>query len=264
MLPAYLERLGLATAPPSLGALAELVAAHVRTVPFENLDPLRGVPVDLAPDALERKLLRGGRGGYCFEHNLVLLDALRALGYRADGLLARVRWGVPPGTVTNRSHMLVQVDLDEPWIVDVGFGGYTLTAPLRLVAGPAQDTPHGPFRLVDAGADALELQARLQGEWRPLYTFDAQRQTRIDYEMASWWTSTHPTSYFRNAVVAGRVDGPARITLRNTDLAFTRGDEVERVSLRGVDGVLGALREHFGVAVPDDPALPEAIARLIG
>jgi N-hydroxyarylamine O-acetyltransferase len=39
----------------------------VKAIPFENLDVLLGLPIDLAPAALEQKLIHGRRGGYCFE-----------------------------------------------------------------------------------------------------------------------------------------------------------------------------------------------------
>ena len=44
---------------PTLDTLAALVAAHNRSIPFENLDPLMGIPViDLSADALADKLVR--------------------------------------------------------------------------------------------------------------------------------------------------------------------------------------------------------------
>ena len=73
-LDAYLARIGLSGQP----ALAEVHRAHVTSIPFENLDPRRGIPVSLAPENLERKLVDARRGGYCFEQNLLLATALEA------------------------------------------------------------------------------------------------------------------------------------------------------------------------------------------
>jgi N-hydroxyarylamine O-acetyltransferase len=101
-LDAYLERLGLDARP----TLAELHRAHVAAIPFENLDPHRGVHVSLELDDLQRKLVRERRGGYCFEQNLLLKGALEALGARVEPMLARVRFGAPPGAVRPRSHLL--------------------------------------------------------------------------------------------------------------------------------------------------------------
>ena len=66
---------------PTLDALTALVAAHNRSIPFENLDPLMGIPViDLSADALVDKLVRRQRGGYCFEQNGVMAHVLSQLG----------------------------------------------------------------------------------------------------------------------------------------------------------------------------------------
>lgn len=95
---------------------------HAEAIPFENLNPLLRWPVRLDAPSLQRKMVRAGRGGYCFEQNLLLSHALTALGFRVTGLAARMLWNVPEGVVTPRGHMLLCVDIDEqPYIVDVGF-----------------------------------------------------------------------------------------------------------------------------------------------
>ena len=43
-LDAYLERIGLSGRP----SIAEVHRAHLTTIPFESLDPYRGIPVSLA------------------------------------------------------------------------------------------------------------------------------------------------------------------------------------------------------------------------
>src|ERR1700732_171195 len=92
---AYLARVGLRGRP----SLAELHRAHITSIPFENLDPHRGIPVSLDAGDLERKLVAAGRGGYCSEQNLLLKAALEALGHAVEPVLARVRVGAEPGTI---------------------------------------------------------------------------------------------------------------------------------------------------------------------
>ncbi len=81
--------------------------------PLREPGSLAGPGVSLAPADLQDKLVRRRRGGYCFEHNLLFLDALRALGFQAEGLAARVLWNVPPGNPPPRTHMLLRVRLPE-------------------------------------------------------------------------------------------------------------------------------------------------------
>src|SRR5438270_757626 len=104
-LDAYLERIGLSGRP----SLAEIHRAHATSIPFENLDPHRGVPVSLAIEDLERKLVHDRRGGYCFEQNLLLAHALRGFGLEVELMLARVRVSGTPGHLRPRSHLLLRV-----------------------------------------------------------------------------------------------------------------------------------------------------------
>lgn len=131
-LDAYLRRIGYGgERAPTLPVLQAIAARHTEAIAFENLNPLLRWPVRLDLQSLQDKMVRDGRGGYCFEQNLLLSAALTALGFQVGGLAARVLWNAPEGAVTARGHMLLRVELEVPHVVDVGFGGLTLTGVLR-------------------------------------------------------------------------------------------------------------------------------------
>ena len=138
---AYFARIGLEyPVVPSLDTLRDIVAAHKRSIPFENLDPLMGIPVhDLSAEALSAKLVGRRRGGYCYENNGLLAYVLEHLGYGVDRLAGRVVWMRPPDAPkTGITHNVLAVTVpggDGRFLVDVGFGGQTLSSPIRLQAG---------------------------------------------------------------------------------------------------------------------------------
>ena len=264
-LDAYFRRIGYrGPRTPTLATLRAIHLLHPQAIPFENLDPFLGRPVLLDPAALERKLVRDGRGGYCFEQNLLLEHVLEGLGFDVTGLAARVLWNAPEGAVTARGHMLLRVDLDgESYVADVGFGGLTLTAPLHLETGVEQATPHERFRLVVVG-DAFVMQAAVRGEWKPLYRFDLQEQLLPDYEVSSWYLSNHPRSHFVTGLVAARAGADRRWALRGTELAVHHLDgRTERRVLADAAELREALEGPFGLALPDEPGLDAALERLI-
>lgn len=60
---------------------------------------------------------------------------LAAIGFRVTALGARVAW-MAQGRTNPRTHRLTLVELPESrFVADVGFGGQTPTAPLRLAPG---------------------------------------------------------------------------------------------------------------------------------
>lgn len=238
---------------PALAALRAIVAAHATAIPFENFDPLLGRPVRLEPAALLDKLVRQRRGGYCFEHNLLLWNALLTLGFTAQGLAARVLWGRrPEDGLGPRTHMLLRVAMPEgALLADVGFGGLTLTAPLRLEAGPQQETPLEPHRLVNDDGEFL-LEAALDGAWTPLYRFALTPQLPIDYEVANWFTATYPTSIFTNNLMMARPDRDRRYALLNRNLTIRpRRREPERRELANAAELGEVLRSCFRLDLPD-------------
>ncbi len=156
---------------PTVEALRTLHLAHNCAVPFENLDVLLPREIQLDETALEEKLLYARRGGYCFELNGLFERALRDIGFNVRSLLGRVILS-HPASLPPRTHRLLLVDVeDEQWIADVGFGGQTLTAPLRLQAEIAQQTPHGEYRLMQEGSTWI-LQFRHHEHWQSMYCFD--------------------------------------------------------------------------------------------
>jgi N-hydroxyarylamine O-acetyltransferase len=277
---AYLHRIGVSDAPepdlpasdfsvPDLPALARIVAGHARSIAYENLDKFTGRDVQLDAAALTAKLVHGGRGGGCFEHNLLLRSALDALGYTTTGLAGRVLWNQPvDAPMPPRSHMLLRVDLPEgPHIVDVGFGVATLTGVLALKPNVEQTTPHGPFRLLPAGP-AFVMEARLGDQWRPLYRFDLAEQYFADYAMTNWYSAHYPNSRFVNTLLIGRPVTDRRYTLSGTkgggaNLAVHHLDgHTERRNLNSPAAIRAALEEHFLIDLSGLPDLDAFLARL--
>jgi N-hydroxyarylamine O-acetyltransferase len=262
-LDAYLARIGhRGDLAPTLSTLRALQFAHVQAIPFENLDVLLGRGISLDPAAVEHKLVRARRGGYCFEQNSLLLHVLLALGYEATPLSARVRLGRQRDFTPPRTHMFLQVAVDGArWLCDVGIGGLSPTAPLRLDSELAQQTPHEPRRLIRQGAWAagdrrdptarVFHQVQLAGEWQDVCEFTLEPMPAIDREVANWWTSTHPQSHFRNRLMAARATEGGRSTL--LDREFTRrtaNGHSQTTRLRDQDELLAVLQREFGIELP--------------
>ena len=268
-LAAYFERIGFsgpARPAPTLDTLRALHLLHPQTIPFENLDVLIGRPVRLDLESVRRKLVESRRGGYCYEHNLLFRSVLQTLGFRVRSFAGRVLWGRDAPEMPARTHMLLLVDLDEgTFLTDVGFGGMTLSAPLALQTGLEQITPHGAFRLDDAGGEppAYILQALVNGAWTRVYRFDLDPQYDADYEMANYFVSAYPQSIFLHNLLAARLAPGKRFGLFNR--RFSAHDEREGSDHRELESIADlrrVLENELGIRLPDDAGLDAALARL--
>jgi Arylamine N-acetyltransferase len=235
---------------------ATLRALHLRhncTIPFENLDVLLPREIQLDDQSLEDKLIAARRGGYCFEQNGLFERALREIGFNVRSVLGRVILS-NPHQLPPRTHRLLVVELNgERWIADVGFGGQTLTAPIRLQADKEQNTPHGVYRLINEGND-WTLQFRHHDRWQSMYIFDLVPQYFSDFVSGNFWSAHWPQSHFRHHLLMCRhlPDG-GKLTLTNFHFTHQEdGRTVEQINVPDVESLYLLLQDKFGQGV-DDP-----------
>jgi N-hydroxyarylamine O-acetyltransferase len=251
---AYLQRIGYPIEPdgvqPSYALLEALHVAHATHIPFENLDILLGLPIRLDLQSLQAKLVSAKRGGYCFEHNLLFAAVLEDFGFTVARLAARVRHRTEQ--TLPRTHMTLLVDVDGArWLADVGFGAEGLLHPVPFGSEKESHQFLWTYRVVEAGGSWM-LQSLRGSAWLTMYVFTLEPQLLIDYEMANYFTSTHPSSRFVQTLTAQLTTPKRRTALRNRELIVDTGGsaELERRTLDSDDDLLAVLSEIFGLTFP--------------
>ena len=254
-LAAYLERIDQRVPlRPDYATLATLHLAHASHIPFENLDVLAGRTIRLDLASLQAKLVAGGRGGYCFEHNLLFAAMLRRLGFPVRQLAARVRYRTT--RLLPRTHMLLLVEADGgDWLADVGFGGEGLLLPVPF--GSEAEVRHfaWTYRLRAADGEWL-LQSGRAGGWQDLYSFTLEEQQQVDYEMANHYVSTHPDSRFLHTLTVQLPTPEGRHILIDRDYIVDRGATATQRTLADEGEVRELLETVFklpGVALGKAP-----------
>ncbi|WP_426569544.1 arylamine N-acetyltransferase family protein [Streptomyces canus] len=275
LLDAYLHRLGVACpAWPTVDVLRELHLRHLQTVPFENLSIHLGEEILLEEKRLVEKVVRSGRGGFCYELNGAFGALLRALGFDVTLLAGRVygeggRLGIP---FDHLALLVRTVDAGE-WLADVGFGAHS-HYPLRWEQRGDQEDPGGLFRIVEAGPDAAGVKG---GAGRPPvtgrtvapadmdvlrngireYRLEVRPRALGDFLAGAWWHRTSPDSHFTRSLVCSRIteDG-GRITLSGRRLKVTAADGArEERDLTEDAEVLAVYRERFGIELERVPVV---------
>lgn len=252
---AWLRRIGHeGSRKPTLETLQAVTAAHSSAISYESIDVLLDRPPKLDASSLQQKMILGGRGGYCFEQNMLFRAALRSLGFVVTSLQARVVRGLAIDAPRPALHMVLRVDLPEgAYLADVGFGNLAPTAPLMLQPDIEQDTPHEPMRFIAMG-DELTLQSRLGDRWEHIYRVVSLPRVDAEYEICNWFTASHPESPYRSNIIAAR-PGPdrTRITMFNARVNTRHSTgEVERRTLQDKAEYREVLTEIFGLNLSDD------------
>jgi len=192
-----LARLKLDGLPPATHqGLAGLVNAFRVAVPFENLDALTGCTPAVTLDAIAEKIIRQGRGGWCYELNQLFAELLRLTGFTVSFRIARVGYRRPAlGPLT---HLVLLVAIDgREWLADVGFGGPAPSQPIPFETGDYCCDDGSQFRLMEAANGTRTLYRLIEGDWELLYEIAPITVQPIDLEMGSHFLATWPQSPFR-------------------------------------------------------------------
>jgi N-hydroxyarylamine O-acetyltransferase len=259
---AYFERIGWrGAAPVTLETLSRLIRAHMSSIAFENLDVLLGRPVRLDLDAIQDKLVRGRRGGYCFEHAILFAAALERLGFKLTRHSARVVLFFPH-TETPRTHMFLTVSLpDGRFVVDPGFGGAAAQFAIPLVDGRAE-SPHEASHWMTKAGPYWWMRTQAGDGSSDVWASTLEEDYPIDFEMANHYTASHPRSPFVNRLMMSVLKPDGRVTVMNRDVTIRRGATAHKSQLIDRPALRKLLIEHFGFDLPEVerlrvPAIPE-------
>src|SRR5215469_7855132 len=242
---AYFSRIGFSgPTPPTAETLRALHVSHIRTVPFENLDISLGRPIVCDEERFLHKIIDLHRGGFCYELNGAFAALLRALGFSVTLLSARV--AREDGSASAEfDHMALRVDLDEPWLADVGFGDSFLE-PLRLKPEVEQEQTTGRFRIVQVG-DVMIMQRVRPGEfWKSQYRFTLTPRQLSDFAARCEYQQTSPESHFTRQRICTLPTQGGRITLSDLKLIRTIGEQREERILASEHEWLSTLADLFG------------------
>jgi N-hydroxyarylamine O-acetyltransferase len=263
-LDSYLDRISYSgPLAPTLETLRALHYAHLLAVPFENLDIHRGVPILLDEERFFDKIVRHRRGGFCYELNSLFAALLRELGFQVTLLSARVP--IEENRVGPEfDHLVLRVDLDTPWLADVGFGE-SFIEPLPLLPNAEQfqrnvfyclDTREERWRVLRYSPEpgkgrGVPVQADSDWEWRMLYDFTLVPRRLLEFEGMCRYHQTSPESHFTRNRVCSILTPTGRTTLTDTRLVITEGSERRESALVIAAEYDTALQHYFGIRLDE-------------
>lgn len=218
---------------PTLPVLRSLHLAHLRSVPFENLDIHLGRRIVLDEERLFDKVVRRRRGGFCYELNGLFASLLREIGFDVTMLGAHFSAEdeeLPP--YLDHLALLVRCQ-DEPELLlaDVASGRGGFAYPLRASFGAIQTQPEAgaSFRLMPEGDGCRVWRTSGGGEWEREYRFTFAPRAYADFESGCTHHQTSPDSLFTQDRLVTLMTERGRFTLSGQRLISTvDGERTER------------------------------------
>jgi len=255
---AYLRRIAYAgPRRPSASLLRSLHRQHLFTVPFENLDIPLATPIGLEIPLLYDKIVVRRRGGFCYELNGLFCELLTAMGFQIQMLSARVRRD-NGGFGPEFDHMMLKVELDEPWLVDVGFGE-SFVHPISFHAG-GSDTVDGHRYVIALTGNEWQLLREDDKGRVPLYRFSDVPRQLGDYEDMCNYHQMSPQSHFTQNWICSKATPDGRVTIANMRLIITRRGSPGETLLTTQAEVRRCLRDQFGIEFPESAELSRLTA----
>lgn len=222
---AYLQRIQYPEVPKAdLHSLRLLQTYHQLHVPFENLDIHLGCPIRLEIDRIADKVFHQKRGGFCYELNGLFYHLLKDIGFDVERISACVldrdgNWGA------EYDHLALRVQLDDPWLVDVGFGGFP-PVPLKLIPGVAQQDWEAIYEITVRKDGRYMLLKTIKGNpTERKYHFSLQSRNFPEYASRCQYQQKDPQSYFRKHLLCSQAIPNGRKTLTDEKWVFSQGSE---------------------------------------
>jgi len=243
----YLDRIYYrGSTTPSAETLRSLHRAHMFTVPFENLDIGIGRSIVCDEHRFLRKIVNEHRGGFCYELNGAFAALLRSVGFDVKLLSARV-FRADGSLGPEFDHMALLVELENPWIADVGFGD-SFIDPLQLQAGLEQER-FGKLYRITAENERYSCEVHQDGAWKPEYSFTLQPRQLPEFAPMCHYHQTSPDSHFTRNSVCSMATPQGRITLSGDRFLETcNGERTERPVSENER--VAILLDRFGVKLP--------------
>jgi N-hydroxyarylamine O-acetyltransferase len=246
----YFNRIGLDLDPLCLtldyNLLRILQFAHVTTVPYENLDIIRGIPLSLEPDALYHKIVECRRGGYCFELNGLFGWLIRELGFKTTDCMARFLRG-ETGIPMRRHRVIIAETPEGRVLCDVGVGDRAARYALLLEKELVQEQSGELYRFKHEPFFGWVLYDYHKGEWERMFAFTEEEQLDIDYVMPSYYCENHPKSIFKAGNMLSLKTATGRKTISDMTYRVFDGETVTETKIKDDDMLRFILSDVFGI-----------------
>jgi len=232
----------------TLEVLTALQKAFLYSVPFENLDIHARIPITLDPERFYQKIVQNGRGGFCYECNSVFYQLLRQLGFDVHFIAARMT----ETDINNQrySHMALLVNLDRPYLVDVG-NGQSVMVPMTIGDDTISEAEGIQYKV--APFDAVEYAlffGKQDANWHPRFVFSTRPRRLEEFAQMCLYHQTSPNSLFMKQRLCTLPIPGGRMTLLGNQFSIMENGNETTITLESDQQIDAILQQYFKMRLP--------------
>ncbi len=242
------------SATPNSETLKAIHRQQCFHIPFDMLDPHLGIPPQLDPDFLVKKLVHSKRGGGCSQINELLALVLTEMGFKVERLMARVLYGTPVDKVPLLAHKALLVEVEgQKWLCDTGFGSNGLIEPIPFVLEKAFHQFDEAFMLRKDDKYGYKLMTQIENEWVDLYAFELTAYFAEDFNAMHYYNYNNPEMVFvKNVVVTMPFENRRKILFNRTYKERDKKD-LFSIEIESVEQYHEILKKNFNIELPQYP-----------
>jgi len=245
----YLQRINyIGELRPSLQVLKKLQKAHLLNIPFENLDIIAKVLIELNIEKLYHKIVINNRGGFCYELNGLFFHLLKIIGFKVKMVSARV-YNKKKGYGAEFDHMVIIARIKkDDYICDVGYGEFAF-APLKIELNSVQEDRRGLFRVEEYDSNYLRVSKHDVDKWIPEYIFSLQSRELKEYKEMCNYHQTSPDSHFTWKRMCTLPTETGRITVTGNTFKITEENNHTEQHIENEPELKKILTDYFNISL---------------
>lgn len=246
----YLKSIGVEKKPNSISDINNLIKKHLQSLYFCNIPILLGQEISLELKAIVRKMIKQKKGGYCFEHNKLLYEALKYFGFEVEAPFARVLNN--QNIDVAKTHRFTILNFKgEIYIIDAGFSFMSPSSAIKFGDTPTKTIFGRDYIIKELDANNFELTMIRKDELYILYSFDLAKYNEDDFEMGHFYSSKHKDANFVNNLVLSKITDAKICSLKNNSYHEISKEIKKEVIIKTQKEFTSVLRDKFKYNISD-------------
>lgn len=251
-LQAYFDRIHFeGSTEASISNLQEIHRAHVRHVPFENLDIHYQHWITLDQARFFDKIVLRKRGGFCYELNGLLMQALTMMGYEAHFISGSVFLPPQQSFGPYLAHVAILVHFPtQSFLVDVGFGS-SFPEPLPIEWNRVQTQQGVQYVLRPINEEEILIDRSFDegSTFMPMYKFKQTPRVLEDFQPLCEYHQTSEESPLYQKKLCSMATENGRITLTSHHLTVTDHKNKVVQEVKNEEDFQQKLKQYFGFRI---------------